>query len=110
MGRLNAKRLVKTVRVRAALVRGQLNQPAAAPAAFLDGPFEHRPADAVGAFPGSDADPLDLAAPHALPGQSGNEAELQHADDLPAALGNHEKLVGIALDRRERVAVTWVQR
>src|SRR5437773_11925477 len=108
MGRLKAKRLVKTVRVRAALVRGQLDQPAAAAAALLDGPFEHCPADAVGALPDSDADSLDLAAPHALPGQPGNKAELQHADDLPAAFGNREKLVGIALDRRERVAVICV--
>src|SRR5439155_11971556 len=101
MGRLKAKGLVKTVRVRAALVRGQLHQPAAAPAALFDGPFEHRPADAAGAFAGSDADPFNLATPHALPGQPGKEAELQHADDLPAAFGNREKLVGIALNRRK---------
>src|SRR5258708_40144319 len=103
MGRLKAKGLVKTVRVGATLVRGQLDQPAAAPAALLDGPFEHRPADTVGAFADRDAHPLDLAAQHALPGQPRNEAKLQDADYLPTAFGNREKLVGIAPDRRESV-------
>src|SRR3979409_1287342 len=113
MGRLKAKGLVKPVRGRAALVRGQLDQPAAAPAALLDRPFEQRPADgaaavAGGAFAGGDAHALDLAAPHAAPGEPGNEAELQNADDLPATFGDDEKLVRIALDRGERLTVAGV--
>src|ERR1700731_4490645 len=92
MGRLKAERLVKTVRGRAALVRGQLHQSATAPAALLDRPLEHRPADAAGAFAGGDPHAFDLAAPHAAPGQAGNKAELQNADEMPAAFGNREKL------------------
>src|SRR5260370_12604838 len=109
VGRLKAKGLVKTVRGGAALVRGQLDQPAAAPAAFLDRPFEHRPADAAAALRGSDSHALDLAAPHAAPGEPGNKAELQNADYQAPAFGNREKPVGVALDRRERVTVAVVQ-
>src|SRR5207248_10410300 len=70
------------------------------------------PADSTSDLFSSDTPPTALytlslhdalpISPHALPAQPGNEAELQHADDLPAAFGNREKLVGIALDRRER--------
>src|SRR5260370_22671231 len=109
MGRLKAKGLVKRMRGGAALVRGQLDQSATAPAALFDRPFEHRPADTGGTFADSDAYPLDLTAPHALPRQSGNEAELQHADHLLFAFGDRKKLVGIALDCRERVAVICVR-
>src|SRR5204863_9574674 len=93
----------------AALVRGQLDQPATTPAALVDGPFEHRPADAGGALASSDAHALDLAAPHAAPGEPGNEAELQNPDDVSVAFGHREKLVRIALDRRERLPVAIVQ-
>src|ERR1700724_3373482 len=82
MGRLKAKRLVKTVRGVAALVRGQLHQPAAAPAALLDRPLEHRPSDAAGAFAGGDPHALDLAAPHAAPAEPGDEAEWLNPDDI----------------------------
>src|SRR5580704_13528169 len=109
MRRLKAKGLVKTVRARAALVRGQLDYAAAALAALLDRPLQHRPADAAAAFAGGDAHALDLAAPHAAPGEAGNKAELQNADQLTPAFGNREKLVGIALDRGESVAVAGVQ-
>src|ERR1700724_1576652 len=109
MGRLKAERLVKTVRGRAGLVRGQLHQPAAMPAALLDRPLEHRPANAAGAFARGDPHALDLAAPHAAPAEPGDEAELQNADDIPAAFGNREKLVRIALDRCERLVVAGVQ-
>src|SRR4051812_29377578 len=109
MGRLKAKGLIEPVRINAALVRGQLDQPATTPAALLDGPFEHRPADAAGALASGDAHALDLAAPHAAPGEPGNEAELQNPDDISAAFGDREKLVRIALDRRERLAIAIVQ-
>src|SRR4051812_31870467 len=109
MGRLKAKGLVKPMRVGAALVRGQLDQTATAPAAFLDGPFEHRPADAGGAFASGDAHALDLAAPHAAPGEPGNEAELENPDDVSVAFGHREKLVRIALDRHERLVIAIVQ-
>src|ERR1700732_1993712 len=77
MGRLKAKGLVKTVRGGAPLVRSQRDQPAAVPATLLDRPFEHRPADAAGAFAGGDPHAFDLAAPHGAPAEPGNEAELQ---------------------------------
>src|SRR5205823_15119237 len=109
MGRLKAEGLIEPMRVGAAFVRGQLDQTATAPAALLDGPFGHRPADAAGPFDSGDAHALDLAAPHAAPGESGNEAELQNPDDISAAFGDREQLVRIALDRRERLAVAVVQ-
>ncbi len=105
MGRLKAKGLVKTVRGGAALVRGQLNHPAAAFAAFLDRPFEHRSADAALTLARRDAHALDLAAPHTAPRKPGDEAQLQNADHSPVAIGNHEELIGVALDRGESVAV-----
>src|SRR5258707_2181712 len=109
MGRLKPKGLVKTVRGGTTLVRGQLNETAAAPAALLDSPFEHRPADAAGTLAGGNAHALDLAAPHAAPSEPGNKAELQNADDISAAFGDREELARIALDRRERLAITIVQ-
>src|SRR5436309_2276292 len=105
MGRPEAERLVKLMRVGAALVRSKLHEPAAAFAALLDRPFQHGPADAAAAFVIGDTHALDLAAPHALAGETGDKAELQHADDSTGAFGNREKLVGIALDRGESVAV-----
>ena len=109
MRRAKAKRLVELVRVGAALVRGKLDQAAAALTAFLDRPFNHRPAETTAAFVPGDAHPLDLAAPHAAPGQPGNEAELQNPDDVSAAFRDGEKLVRIALDRGECLAVAVVQ-
>src|SRR5947208_5438407 len=82
MGRLKPRGLVKTVRGGTTLVRGQLDETAAAPAALLDSPFEHRPADAAGTLAGGNAHALDLAAPHAAPSEPGNKAELQNADDI----------------------------
>src|SRR5882672_696953 len=110
MGRLKTKALVKTVCVDAALVGGELDEPAAAPAALLDCPFEHRPADAAGALSSGNAHALDLAARHALQAEPGNKTELQNADEMPAAVGNRENVVRIALDGRERVTVAGVQR
>src|SRR5260221_8237375 len=105
VGRPEAEGFIETVRAGAALVRGELDQAAAAFAALLDRPFKHRPADTALARARGDAHPLDLAAPHAAPGEPGDEAELQDADHPPAALGHREELVGIALDRGKRLGV-----
>src|SRR5258708_409824 len=109
MGRLKPKGLVKTVRGGTTLVRGQLDEAAAAPAALLDSPFEHRPTDAAGTLAGGNAHALDLAAPHAAPSEPGNKAELQNADYISAAFGDREELVRIVLDRRERLAIAGLQ-
>src|SRR5712691_3051346 len=69
----------------------------------------HRPANAAAALAGGDAHALDLAAPHAAPGEPGNKAELQNADYLTPAFDYREKLVGVALDGGESVAVAIVQ-
>src|SRR5260221_10560964 len=108
MGRLKAEGLVKPVRVGAALVRGELDQAAAAIAALSDRPLQHHPADAAAAFPGGDTHALYLAAPHAASGQAGDEAELQDADYLAAAFGNREKLVRVTIDRGKGIAVAGI--
>src|SRR5215211_1648170 len=105
MGRPKAERFVEPVRVATPLVGGQLDEAAAAVAALLDRPFEHRPAEAAAALAGSDPHAFDLTAAHAAVGQPGNEAELQHADDAAVAFGHCKKLVRIPLDRGEGFAV-----
>src|SRR6266542_6777487 len=110
MRRPKAERLIKAVRVAAPRVGGQLNEAAAAVAALLDGPFEHRRAEAAAALAASDAHAFDLAAPYAAVGQAGNKAELQHPDDATAAFGHRKKLVRVSLDRGEGFAVADVQR
>jgi len=93
MRRPEAERLVKPVGMGTALVRGQLNQTATALPAFFDRPFQHRPANPAAAFA--------LGDPHAL--------ELQYANHSAAAFGDYEKLVGVAIDRGEGIAVAGVQ-
>src|SRR5216684_2206430 len=110
MARLEAEGLIETVRRGAALVGGELNHTAAAFAAFLDRPVEHRPADPAAALARGDAHALDLTAPHAAPGEPGNEAELQDADHLPVAIDNREELVRVAVDSGKRLRVARVQR
>src|SRR5215216_534905 len=110
MRRPKAERLIKAVRVAAPRVGGQLDEAATALAALLDGPFEHRRAEAAAALAGSDAHAFDLAAPHAAVGQAGNKAELQHADEAAAAFGHRKKLVRVPPDCGEGFAIADIQR
>src|SRR5690349_20532468 len=107
--RPEAERGIEAVRIGAALVRGQLDKAAAAPPAFLDCPFEHRPAGAGAALGPGDPHTLDLAAPHAAPCEAGAEAQLQATNHLSPALGHNEQLVGVALDRGEGGFVAGVE-
>src|SRR5512146_1678598 len=107
--RPEAEGLVEAMRVGAAIVAGQLDEAAAAPAAFLDRPFEHLPPDAGAALGGCNPHALDLAAPHPAPSQTRDVTELEDADHLAAAVDDHEQLVRIALDCIERLGVAQVQ-
>src|SRR3954454_15793175 len=109
MRRPKAEHLVKPVRVGTAFVAAQLHQTTAALAALFDRPLQQLPADPVAASVLDDPHPLNLSAPAAAAGQAGNEAELQYADDPAAALGDGEKLVGVAVDRGEGVAVAAIE-
>lgn len=90
--------LVEADRVRAALVRGQLDEAAAAPPCLADGPFDHPVAEAPAPVGAADADRLDLGALGAHAAEPGDEGQLQGAGDLAVDVGHDEVVAGVGLD------------
>src|SRR5688572_596389 len=76
MARDEAERAVEAVRLRTALVAGQLDHAAALLAGHLDKPADQPAAVASSAEVRCDADGLDLRAPHSAPAKARDDGEL----------------------------------
>src|SRR6185436_17961293 len=96
-------------RVLPALVGIELDQIATTAPALGDGPLEHGRPEAGAALCAGDPHGFDLPAPGAAPRYAGDEGDLEAADDNARLFDRHQHLVGVPLDRRERVGISFVQ-
>src|ERR1700751_5231603 len=106
-----AEPLIEALRVKARMMRQQLDQLAAPCACFADRPLHELLADAATAAVGGAAHILDQSARGAWRAQAGQEAELEAADP-PArlVLGDDQREATVALDLLERGKIAIRQR
>jgi hypothetical protein len=86
---------------RASGVGGELHQAAPAPAGLVDGPGEHRRADAPPAQVGAYPHRLDLQPRRPAAGQAGDLGQLSRADDVGAVRDGEQQLGGVGVDGGE---------
>jgi hypothetical protein len=97
--------IVKSVRIGACLVCGELHECAPARAALLDCPFEHAMAKPCIAIAFINPDGLDLTAPGAFARDTGNECDLKRSNHVITITCNGEILITISLYRLEHCQV-----
>src|SRR5688572_17284209 len=105
MALAEAQPLIKPMGIQAVLVRGELDDAAAARAGLINGPAHHFPAQAALAIAWRDVHSLDQAAPHPAAIEAGNEAQLQRSHGLALEFRDDQTIPAGACDGIEGGAV-----